>query len=58
MLFDVRTLINIVKNTVQKHHGKNYKGTIIAVETTLISYLRKLFLVKYGFLHVLCGSVL
>lgn len=40
--------MNIVKNTVQKHHGKNYKGTIIAVETTLIPYLRKLFLVKYG----------
>lgn len=37
---------------------QNYKGTIIAVETTLIPYLRKLFLVKSGFLHVLCGSVL
>lgn len=37
---------------------KNYKGTITAVETTLIPYLRKLFLVKYVFLRILCGGVL
>lgn len=34
---------------MQKHHGKNYKGTIIEAETTLIPNLRKLFLVKYFF---------
>lgn len=33
----------------QKYHGKNYKGTIIAAETTLIPSLRKLFLVKIFF---------
>lgn len=59
ILFDVLTLINIVKRRCSKNiMEKNYKGTIIAAETTLIPYLRKLFLVKYVFLQILCDSIL